>query len=294
MSSGLSFKATLGAVKFFDMESEIPEPQWRILINGESKAGRNGQKTIALVQQYRKRVAAVDAFWGLSAEDRSDLDRLIDLAEDPKIALPTTPDGTRVTCESSVWGVPFLAESDSPRDKSDEDSTSSYDSSSESDEEADEQGDAVVAIDAPELSPLSYVVIRPAPGEAGEEKFWIGQIVPSRSSDRRADSEIQVHWLGPAARRGATEADYELLYRDEPRTTRQGSGATKRVNAVDWIPKSSIQANVQLTKRGALVKKSWRYIHTYLLPLWAREDNESQSSNSSSSSSSSGKRRRNE
>ena len=114
----LSFKATLGAVKFFSSLPTIPEPQWRILIDGESKTGQNGQKTIALVAQYRKRVAAVDSFWGLSAEDRSDLDRLIDLAEDPKIALPTNPDGTRVTCESSVRGAPFLAESDSPREES--------------------------------------------------------------------------------------------------------------------------------------------------------------------------------
>ena len=72
-SSDLSFKATLGAVKFFGVK--IPEPQWRILINGESKTGKNGQKTIALVKQYRKRVEAVEAFWGLSPEDRSDLDR---------------------------------------------------------------------------------------------------------------------------------------------------------------------------------------------------------------------------
>ena len=271
----LSFKATLGAVKFFSSLPTIPEPQWRILIDGESKTGQNGQKTIALVAQYRKRVAAVDSFWGLSAEDRSDLDRLIDLAEDPKIALPTNPDGTRVTCESSVWGAPFLAESDSPREESDGDISS--DSSSDSDEEGDEQEDAVAAVDAPDLSPLSYVAIRPAQGEAGDEKFWIGQVVPSRSSEFSPD-EIQVHWLGPSTRKGATEADYELLYRSEQR-----AGATKWVNAVDWIPKSSIQANVQFTKRGGLDKKSWRYIYDYLLPLWDREDSKSSISTSSSS-----------
>ena len=48
--------------------------------------------------------------------------------------------------------------------------------------------------------------------------------------------------------------------------------ARKRSALTDSIATQSVQGNVQLTKRGTLSVKSWKWIQDYVLGVWARAD----------------------
>ena len=274
----------LKTVQYFlpSIRSAIPEPQWRILEKSTKKTSskrkmkkkkKKKAQTLDLIKEYRRRVEAAAEFWGLSAVDRSDLERLIDLAKDPKIALPTSTDGSQVTVDPVTWGTPFLVES--PAEIEDGNISSESESSSESDVEEKER-----VVDSPDLTAGNFVVCRPAADQQSEEQFWIAQVTPLPASIDHT-KEIRVHWLGRRP-----DGGYELLWRVSDNRSKKG-GATPRVPATDLILVASIQATVELTKKGGrLKKKSAEYISKYLLPRWARSDNSTSSSSSSRNSSS--------
>ena len=201
-----------------EVQTAFDSPQWRVP-NTPGDKKHHAQ----LIKSYRRRVAAVDDFWGLSDDDMVDLDQLIGLMENPGA------DEDELKLDHATWGHPFLGESDgsgslpipgaksTPEDSDDSDSSSS----SGSDSADSKSNESVSVVDAPELGVGQFILARPADDEEDPEPFWIGQVVPD--AQYGADSKyVRIHWY---QRRGYAK-DKRPIYKQcfqEKITEKRGS-----------------------------------------------------------------------
>ena len=172
-----------------DVQALFDQPQWRFL-DGDEKEHQG-----KLVVNYRRRLKAVDDFWGLTDVDRADLERLIKLIENP---MPDDDELSKV--DPAAWGSPFLSEPGTrgsasiPLRKTANDQNSSEgdsDSSSESESASNSDSDAC---DAAKLDVGEYVICRPAQG--ADEQFWIAQVIADPQNGAGSKSgRVSVHWL---------------------------------------------------------------------------------------------------
>lgn len=167
-----------------DVQADFDIPQWRFLDGGESE--HQGK----LVEKYRRRLKAVDDFWGLTDVDRADLERLITLIENP---MPGESGDEVSKLDPAAWGFPFLAESGGsasiPLRKPTNDQNSSESDTSSSSESSESD-----VCDAPNLEVGQYVICRPA--EGADEQYWIGQVIADPDNGAGPLSRrVSVHWL---------------------------------------------------------------------------------------------------
>ena len=131
--------------------------------------------------------------------------------------------------------------------------------------------------DAPSFEAGQYVLCRPG-ADQGDEPFWIGQVQAHRPGAAEAvDNHAKISWLELTGHKKDGIPKYRLCYRSVPGRGRTGV-AKKRVVAVDWVDKASVQCNVLLTNAGYLYQKSWNLINDYVLKVWERDDPDSSDS----------------
>lgn len=204
-----------------EVQVDFDIPQWRFSDEEEK------EHQVKLVAQYRKRIKAVEDFWGLTEVDRADLERMIKLIENP---MPDDDDETS-KLDPAAWGLPFLSEPGasapgSLRKPADDQRSGSVindgDSDSSSDSESESKSDSDVC-DAANLDVGEYVICRPAQG--AEEQFWIGQVIADPKNRAGSQSgRVSVHWLEQTNRFTKTKRPFfKLAWTITTTSNRRGS-----------------------------------------------------------------------
>ena len=163
-----------------------------------------------ILSHYILILKAVHEFWGLTEVDRHDLERLIQLIENPM-----SGDDERPKLDPAAWGLPFLSEpggaqlrgpaNDQKSIESDPDTSSESDEESKSDTEVrkvpdiEESNSDSDVCDAPSFDIGGYVICRPADGS--DAKFWIGQVIAdSKNGAGSRSGDVSIHWLDQTQR----------------------------------------------------------------------------------------------